>query len=104
MAGDRRSSTTSRWRLAGCPNRRCRHRRSLSGLETAPVDLFEDSTCQFKKANSTLAELGLSDPRNRDVEGTSGWDGLAGRSIEVAPAVEGLGLHRWDTRMGPRPS
>ena len=61
-------------------------------------------SCQFKKGNSTLAELGLSDPRNRDVEGTSAWDGLAGRSIEVAPAVEGLELHWWDTRMGPRPS
>ena len=58
--------------------------------------------CQFKKADSTLAQLGLSDPRDREIPG-SGWDGLAGRSIDIAPAVEGLELHWWDTRMGSRP-
>lgn len=60
--------------------------------------------CQFKKADSTLAELGLSDPRGYEVDESTDWDGLAGRSIEVAPAVEGLELHWWDTRMGPQPA
>ena len=60
--------------------------------------------CQFKKADSTLTELGLSDPRGYEIDKSSDWDGLAGRSVEIAPPVEGLELRWWDTRMGPPPA